>query len=161
MKIRLAEEKDCEQVLKIAKEVQDYHRIFRPEIFADVQPYSNEFYQTMLKDENINLYVACDDNDKAIAYSIFTIQNYSNLVMLNIRKVVMIDDFCVLKECKKKGIGRALFKSITDFAKAKLVDAIELNIWHFNEETIEFCKAMGMTEKSHEYELIFPKEHRE
>jgi ribosomal protein S18 acetylase RimI-like enzyme len=154
MNIRLATEKDCAQVLLIAKEVQTYHRSNRPDIFTDIEPYSKDFYFSLLNENSTFLYVACDDNDTAIAYCIISLHNYSNIVMLNRRSILMIDDLSVKDEYKRNGIGTSLFQFINEFGKEKSVNAIELSVWHFNDEANKFFQAMGMESKSHEYELI-------
>ncbi|SFS05141.1 Ribosomal protein S18 acetylase RimI [Anaeromicropila populeti] len=156
--IRQAEEKDCDSVLRIAGEVQEYHRQYRPETFARVQPYSKEFYKLMLSEENTYVFVARDELDQVHGYSIVTVNNYTNLIMLKKRHILMVDDFCVETAYKRQGIGKKLFRFIIDFSKEQKADAIELNVWHFNKEAIAFYQKMGMKEKSHEFELFLAKD---
>lgn len=153
MQIRKAEPKDCSGVLAIATEVQEFHHLHREDVFTEVEPYSQEFYMSMLTEENLTLLVAVDEKNQIIAYAIFTVNDYSDIIMLRKRHIGMIDDFCVKKSYKRKGIGEALFQKLKELAEEKEVDSIELNIWHFNSEAVEFFKTMGMTEKSHEFEL--------
>lgn len=151
--IRLADISDGEEVIKLSREIHDYHREQRPEIFADVSPYSKQFYELMLNDENTNIFVAANEANAIIAYMIITTINYTNMVMLNKRRIVMIDDFCVAKAYKRQGVGTKMFNAAKSFAKEKQVDAIELCVWEFNDEAKEFYKAMGMNVKSRELEL--------
>lgn len=153
IKIRRADIDDGEAVMKLAKEIHDYHRGQRPEIFADVSPYSKQFYELMLNDENTNIFVAANEDNAIIAYMIITTINYTNITMLNKRHIIMIDDFCVSKAYKRRGVGTKMFNTAKSFAKEKQVDAIELCVWEFNDEAKEFYKAMGMNVKSRELEL--------
>lgn len=153
MGIRLGEAKDCKAVLSIAKEVQDFHRKHRPEIFENVDPYSESFYNSMLDESDTFLYVIEKEN-QILGYAIATINKYSDLIMLKKRKILMIDDFCIKQSNKRQGLGSELFSYILDKAKEHKVDSLELNVWHFNVESRCFYLAMGMKEKSHEFEML-------
>ena len=44
----------------------------------------------------------------------------------------MVDDLAVRREWRGRGIGRALLARAEQWAQARQVGAIELNVWEFN-----------------------------
>lgn len=50
-----------------------------------------------------------------------------------------------------------LFNYLLDKAKKNQVDAIELNVWAFNEKAIKFYQSLGMTVKNMKMEYIIAK----
>ena len=51
--------------------------------------------------------------------------------------------FAVKKELRKNGYGRILMEKLCEYAKEKGYFSIELNVWEFNPEAIEFYDAVG------------------
>jgi ribosomal protein S18 acetylase RimI-like enzyme len=54
-----------------------------------------------------------------------------------------IDNLAVRKGFRRAGIGRALMEKAHEWALAKGVDIIELNVWEFNQGAIEFYHGLG------------------
>ena len=59
------------------------------------------------------------------------------------RKELYIDDLCVDEAARGKGVATALFRFVTDTAKAAGADFITLNVWHGN-SALDFYEKMGM-----------------
>lgn len=58
-------------------------------------------------------------------------------------RVLVVHDFYVVPEHRRKGIGRALAQKILDEAKALRIDRIDLEILPKNAEAAAFWKALG------------------
>lgn len=54
---------------------------------------------------------------------------------------------------RKQGIGRELFIDIKDKLKERGIDKLELMVWSFNEDAIDFYKNEGMQTRSEIMEL--------
>ena len=58
-------------------------------------------------------------------------------------RVLIVQDFSVVPEHRRKGIGRALAQKILDEAKALRIDRIDLEILPKNVTGAAFWKALG------------------
>ena len=71
-----------------------------------------------------------------------------NIDLLKNRYYAYIDEICIRKNFRRQGLGKILFEYIYSLVKDKAVDSLELGVWSFNKEAVEFYKAMGMTVKN-------------
>ena len=71
---------------------------------------------------------------------------------MNDRKIFHIENICVDKNHQKKGIGKKLYKEIVQIAKERNIKNIELMVWGFNENAINFYKSLGMSIKNLRFE---------
>ena len=71
---------------------------------------------------------------------------------MNDRKILHIENICVDKNHQKKGIGKKLYKEIVQIAKERNIKNIELMVWGFNENAINFYKSLGMSVKNLRFE---------
>ena len=68
------------------------------------------------------------------------------------RKILNIENICVDKNYQKKGIGKKLYEQLVQLAKERNIDNIELLVWGFNENAINFYKNLGMNIKNLRFE---------
>jgi ribosomal protein S18 acetylase RimI-like enzyme len=59
------------------------------------------------------------------------------------RRYAVIDNVVVKKKFRRAGVGRALVEKAHEWAVAEGADSIELNVWEFNREAIEFYRTLG------------------
>ena len=59
------------------------------------------------------------------------------------RKELYIDDLCVDENARGGGVATALFRYVTDIAKAEGANFITLNVWQGN-SALKFYEKMGM-----------------
>lgn len=69
------------------------------------------------------------------------------------KKILLIEDLCVAQAYRRNRIGSRLFEYIHEYAKTKKIDSIELNVWNFNQNAIEFYENLGMSVKHVRYEM--------
>lgn len=65
-----------------------------------------------------------------------------------------IDEICIAKDNRKHGLGRKLFEYSYDLVKSNGAQSLELGVWSFNKNAIEFYRAMGMTIRNVRMEKI-------
>ena len=58
--------------------------------------------------------------------------------------ILYVEDMFVDKEFRKKGIGAELYKYVRKLAQERKCQRIELMVWEFNQDAIQFYKKMGM-----------------
>ena len=59
-----------------------------------------------------------------------------------------MEELCVNQVDRKSGIGKALSEEAKRLSRLRGADVMELNVWSFNTNAIDFYHAMGMTERS-------------
>ena len=59
-------------------------------------------------------------------------------------KTLYIDDICVREDCRGQGIGAALYRHVTGYAREKGFYNVTLNVWSCNPGALKFYEAMGM-----------------
>ena len=70
------------------------------------------------------------------------------------RSSYFIDTIVVDEEYRGKGIGKTLYNFLKEHAIKNNIDAIDLNVWAFNEKAIKFYESLGMTVKNMKLEQI-------
>lgn len=142
---------DYNEIKELFYEVHSLHLENRPDIYQDGNPLSIEVFNDFLANyDNLN-YVYVKDNKIAgvlIAKILYTLEN----LILKGQKICFIDSLGVKKEYQHKGIGKELYKHLKEEIKDKNIDAIELNVWGFNENAIKFYESLGMTIKNMKFE---------
>ena len=61
--------------------------------------------------------------------------------------IIEIEKIYVLEQYRHFGIATLLFEQIDKYAKSQSCKMIELSVWGWNTETIEFYKHLGMNER--------------
>ncbi|MDU4938097.1 MAG: GNAT family N-acetyltransferase [Clostridium sp.] len=84
-----------------------------------------------------------------------SIKEVSNQPVLKDRRVGHLDVLCVDEMYRKRGIGKKLCDEIIFRLREKGVVSLELMVWSFNKEAINFYESIGMVERNKvmEYKL--------
>lgn len=142
---------DYEEVQKLFYEVHNLHLKNRPDIYIDGNPLPLKYFEELLNDkENLN-YVYILDN-KVVGVLTSYIKTTIDNDIIKSRRVCFIESLGVKENYQHQGIGRKLYKYLKNEVKSKNIDAIELNVWGFNENAIRFYESLGMNIKNIKYE---------
>lgn len=60
-----------------------------------------------------------------------------------VRDYLDIDEFCVDEAYRRRGLATEMIAFIRDYAKAEGFDRLELNMWEFNRDALDFYEAVG------------------
>lgn len=155
LKIREAIENDYIDISNLVREVHKLHVKNRPDIYLDVDnPMMKDRFEDLLNSNNTKLFVVEDIyNNELIAYSIVQIMHQRNIHLLVPTKFVYIDSFCVKSNHQKTGIGKLLFNHIVHYSKSESASSIQLNVYEFNKNAIEFYETLGMSIRNRKMEL--------
>lgn len=153
--IRKAKEEDFEEIKSLVIEINDIHAKVRPDLydFTDDPITRNEFYE-LLRCRTNDVFIAIDlCNNKIVAYSILNIINNKCLLFTKNKYYGYIEEFCVKSNYKRRGIGKALFNYIKEYARELDLSSLQLTVWEFNEDARYFYESLGMITKNRRMEI--------
>ncbi len=143
MLIRPAETADIPDILRLLVQVCDVHAEIRPDIFKlGGVKYTEAEIPQILADESRPIWCAVED-DKFLGYCFCQWKEYRDSSVVTDRKELYIDDLCVDETARGQGVATALFRFVTDIAKAEGAKFITLNVWQGN-SAMNFYEKMGM-----------------
>ena len=153
--IRKPETVDFKGVHKLMMQVHKLHVNERNDIYKDVDPINFDEFKNELSNSN-NIYLIAEFKNEIVGICFSQIKEISNNKIMKDRKILNIENICVDKNYQKKGIGKKLYEQLVQLAKERNIDNIELLVWGFNENAINFYKNLGMNIKNLRFEhLLF------
>ena len=148
MVIRIAQEKDIPGIILLLKQVGQVHHDIRPDIFRErCQKYDETALAQLLKNENRPIFIA-DEDGQVLGYCFCILRSFAGESVMTDRRELYIDDLCVDESRRGQGIAKALYRHVTDFAKAAGCDFITLNVWSGNDGAMKFYENAGLTPRS-------------
>ena len=145
MEIRNAERRDFPGLIELLKQVGQVHHELRPDIFrAGAQKYDESALLEILADPARPIFVAAE-GAFVLGYCFCVHKNCENDPVLTDRKELYIDDLCVDEGHRGRGIARALYAHILEYAKERGCGYIYLNVWEGNDSARRFYELAGMT----------------
>ena len=145
MRIRDASYRDIPGIIELLKQVGQVHHEIRPDIFrAGAQKYTESDVGSMIYDPNRPIFVAVEGT--AIRGYCFCIhmETLGDSVLTD-RKELYIDDLCVDELHRGRGIAKALYAHVVDYARDHGCTSITLNVWEGNDNARRFYELAGMT----------------
>lgn len=155
MKIRRAHAEDEERIGELLEQVLEVHHDVRPDLFKrGTKKYTEEELLGIISDENRPIFVAEDENGLILGYAFCVfVQHVGNNILTDI-KTLYIDDLCVDREARGRGIGRSLYNCVVEFAKEIGCYNITLNVWADNTAALGFYESLGLHKQKIGMELI-------
>jgi len=142
MNIRTAEIKDIDKILILEDQIFDIHFKSRPD-WIGKNPKSYEYKKDIIEGNNGKIFIA-EENNNIIGLCIINIREIKNHHMFHDMTNIEIENICIDEDYRKKGIGKILFEEVKKFAKEINAKNIELSVWKFNQDAINFYEKMGM-----------------
>jgi ribosomal protein S18 acetylase RimI-like enzyme len=146
--IRKAIPQDYKRLLELFEAVDTLHRNNLPHIFQKPPgPVRDKnYFLSLLSDEEAALFIA-EKEDEITGFILALSQDTPPIPVFIPTRFVMITDIAVKEEFRRKGIGRLLINETHKWAKDKAAASVELNVFAFNQEAIDFYEDIG-------YEII-------
>ena len=135
----------------LVNQVHELHLANRPDIYNDGNACPLGYFEKIMNDENSFKYGYVLD-DKIVGVIIGSRQVTNSIPILKSRDIYFIDDIVVDKNYRRQGIARELYHFLLEKAKLENIDSIELVVWSFNKDAINFYKMFGMKEKHIRFE---------
>lgn len=138
--LELARPEDRELVNALAVEVHAMHVAWRPDIYemADELYPQDRFLEAI---RQRNLYVA-KLNNVTVGYVAVKIRqcDWSGVVR---RKVMLVDEVCVVETCRGQGIGQQMMLELRVLAKAFGCTDLQLSVYPQNDAAVGFYQKCG------------------
>lgn len=135
---------DYDSIDKLIAQVHSLHVNNRPDIYKPLKHvYSEEDFLNMVNNSNIIGLIA-EASGIPAGCCIVALIGPSERQKDVSRKTAYMDALCVDVNYRKKGIGKLLCERAEQSAKERGAIALELTVWSFNENAIEFYKSAGM-----------------
>ena len=138
---------DYEDLCKVFEELDEYHRVNHPEIFIKPDDYARakEYISEIIDDNNKALFVA-EIESEIIGFAECCILQSSNFPVKKKREWIQLDSIAVKREYQNRHIASLLLEKVIEWAKFKEVNRVELKVYSFNRNAIEFYSGKGFRE---------------
>ena len=144
MIIRKAKLTDIDRLSELLYEVHKLHARHRPDVFKKrKQKYTKKDLESVLTNELTPVWVA-EEKKQVVGYLFGIYEEIKDHKSMTDRKTLYIDDLCVDKDFRKKGIGRQLYNYAKMVARTNGCYDITLNVWNLNPGAIVFYEKLGM-----------------
>ena len=145
--VRPAVIEDYDELCEIYKELDELHRLKHPEIFVESEgtARSKEYIEAVINEDNSALFVA-EAGSKVIGFAECYIVQAKDFPVIRKREWLQLDDIAVKTGYQNQYIGTLLFNKVIEWGKLKEMNRIELRVYTFNANAIEFYLKNGFKE---------------
>jgi GNAT superfamily N-acetyltransferase len=148
MNIRIARLVDIERIIFLEKQIFKLHAESRSDwIDKSKIGLNTEYYENIIEKPDKGIVFVAEENNKIIGHCTIVICNIKNHIFMKDMKNIIIEDFCIDKEHQKKGIGKKLFDEAVNYGRKIEANILELDVWEFNKNAVEFYEHLGMKTK--------------
>ena len=142
--VRKAKEEDLPMVNKLLYQVEDIHRIGRPDLFkVGEKKYTDQQLLEIFSDEKTPVFVA-DSPDGVLGYVFCIVQQTKGAKAMYDHTTLYIDDLCVDEKSRGMHVGKSLYEYVLDFAKKSGCYNVTLNVWSLNKSAMAFYEKCGL-----------------
>lgn len=148
--IREATERDYEALCAIIEQVDSIHRDALPERFKSPNgpPREREYILNAIRSPDVDIFVAQTES-RLVGFVHVVIRQVPDVPILVPRRYAVVENLAVGEEHRRIGIGLALMERAEEWARAKGVTSIELNVYAFNRVAQRFYQKLGYEILSH------------
>lgn len=147
MEIRKLCERDFDAFHDLMMQVHRLHVDNRPDCYVECDPFSREYYLTMLQDEKI-LTAAAETEDRVVGLAVVRMRITPPGTPMQPRRVAYIDDLVVDEQYRGRGIGTQLLSHVRSLPEVQAADSVELMVWAFNTAAMRMYEKAGFTLRS-------------
>ncbi len=143
--VRLAREDELDRINALRRQVNDLHVAGKPEVFKPGFPKElQDFIHTIWNDPEQEIVVAEREGFLCGFAVLHHVDKPENPFMYE-RDFLDIDEFCVDEAYRRTGVGTELMAFVSTWARENGFSKIELNMWEFNRDALQFYEAVGFT----------------
>jgi diamine N-acetyltransferase len=144
LSIRAAVASDYEGLCVLFHEGDTLHNENLPRIFRKHKEPVRErdSVLSLIAAEDVGFFVAQSEN-RLTGMICVLIKESPDKPFFTRRRYALVDEIVVLEKYRRSGIGQALIEKAQEWALAKGAESIELNVWEFNQDAIDFYKKLG------------------
>ena len=143
--VRRAQAGDIPRILELLVQVDMVHHNGRPDLFkGPATKYDAVELAGILKDEKAPVFVYVDDDGRVAGHAFCVHKQVVGDHVLTDVRTLYIDDICVDEAYRGKGVGRALYEHVLDYARNEHFYNVTLNVWSCNPGAVKFYESMGL-----------------
>lgn len=156
MKIRYAQEKDADGIMRLLVQVNNVHHANRPDLFIkDKTKYTKEELLKLIADkEHCPIFVGVDDKEHVLGYAFCVFQSHVEDNNFPDITTLYIDDICVEEKARGNHVATDIFSYVKQFAKDNGCYNVTLNVWDKNDSAMAFYKKCGFGIQKYGMEVI-------
>ena len=149
MTIRNIRKDDYEAIDTLLLQLHDVDVKGRPELFVKKNQFMpRDAFESLLENEGVRA-VAAVKWGRILGCCFSSVLDRSAMVEM---RTVYIDLLVVDERYRRRGIGRALFQSVEEYARALGAKRVDLMVWDHNKTAIDAYEAYGMARQRSVYE---------
>lgn len=153
--IRKAENKDIKDVLRLLVQVNDVHAEVRPDLFIHGHTkYTATELEDIFADPATPVFVDVNEEGRVLGYCFCVLQDNTSSHHLQQIRTLYIDDLCIDKNTRGKGVGRRLYEHAKEYARMQGCHNLTLNVWDGNKTAMDFYRRMGLATQKTTLETI-------
>ncbi len=145
MKVRRAEAKDIDDILRLLTQVNMIHHTIRPDLFkGPATKYSREELEEKIRIDQNPIFVLPGDDGRILGYIFCEAQEVKESPLRTHIRTLYIDDLCVDETDRGQHIGQQLYDYALNYAREQGYYNITLHVWGGNDSALHFYQRMGM-----------------
>jgi ribosomal protein S18 acetylase RimI-like enzyme len=145
MKIRRAEPKDIDDILRLLTQVNMVHHTIRPDLFnGPATKYAREELKEKIKVEQDPIFVLPGEDSHILGYIFCESQEVEESPLRTHIRTLYIDDLCVDETARRQHVGQQLYDYALDYARKHGYYNVTLHVWGGNDSALHFYQKMGM-----------------
>jgi diamine N-acetyltransferase len=145
MNIRIARLEDLEKITLLEEQIFQLHAESRSDWIDNSKiGFNTEYYKSIIENPDKGIVFVAEENNNIIGHCIVVISEIKNHFLMKDMKNIIIEDLCIEKEYQKKGIGKKLFDEAINYGRKIKANILELGVWDFNKNAVEFYEHLGM-----------------
>lgn len=145
--IRNAKLSDYSEIAKLDKLLNSDHMSQRSDIIRqDISFITLEQFSTFMSSNN-KIIIVAEINGEIIGFLLAKRCNYHNHAAIRNMSVIEIEKIYVNPLHRHMRVGTALFTKMVDIAKSCSIKKIELTVWSWNKDAIEFYHKLGLYDR--------------
>jgi len=144
---------DFDGINILMNQVHRLHMDSRPDFYRKTdEPISKKDFLSIVNDNN-TISIVAEINTIIVGLCVISIKPISTNISLVPRRVAYMEDLCVSQDYRKQGIGKRLFIEAKKRTLEFNVDSLELMVWEFNKNAVNFYENQGMKTRSRIMEI--------
>ena len=153
--VRRAMPGDIPGILNLLLQVDMVHHNGRPDLFkGPATKYNSDELLQIIQDDDTPVFVCVDDDGNVSGHAFCVHKQVVDNAVLTDVKTLYIDDICVDEAARGQGVGRKLYESVIEYARAGGFYNVTLNVWACNPGAVKFYEKMGLTPQKIGMEFI-------
>lgn len=139
MNIRKARLDDYAGILELYAELDELHQSNHSELFRPPEGASRplDYIADLVNAHDKALFIA-EENSEIMGLAECLVMRSPNFPVIKRREWVQLDSIAVKQDYQHKNIGSSLLKEVIQWAESKNIERIELKVYSFNTNALEF-----------------------